>query len=272
MLHGFTIKEGNNLTLRDPYQIFLTIQKTLFLRELNSKMSVGRLGLFWIFFEPFAQVSLFILIRVAIIGRGEGSNFDYATFMAAGFIAFNMFRHTLSDAIGTFKVNKPLFSYKQVKPIDTILSRTLVQMFITGIIVIIFVFIGFIFEYDIRPENLLMVAIGYLWLALFSFAIGLVVAVGSTFYVSIGKFVKVLSFGLLIFSGVFYPLISLPAEAQDVLLYNPLVHFMEMIHGYYIFQLDDRFVDYKYMALWTITPLFVGTWLYIKLEKKIISE
>ena len=257
---------------RKPLQIFLAVTKALFLRELNTKISIGKLGLFWTFFEPFMQVTMFILIRVVIIGRGEGSNFDYAVFMAAGFIAFNMFRHILSGSTGAFAANKGLFSYKQVKPIDTIIARALVQTFITGIIVLMFIFIGFFFQYEFAPENMLMVFFGYLWLLLFSFAVGLVVAVGSTFFVSIGKLVSIFSFGLMIFSAVFYPLISLPVEAQEILLYNPLVHFMEMIHGYYIYELDDRFVDYRYMALWTIIPLFMGTWLYIKLEKRIISE
>jgi len=59
---------------------------------------------------------------------------------------------------------------------------------------------------------------------------------------------------------------------KEILLYNPLVHFMEMIHGNYIYELDDRFVDYKYMLLWTIIPLFMGMSLYMKLEKRIISQ
>lgn len=260
------------MTERKPLQIFLAVEKALFLRELNTRMSVGKLGLFWTFFEPFAQVSMFILIRVIIIGRGEGSNFDYAVFMAVGFIAFNMFRHILSGSTGAFLANKGLFNYKQVKPIDTILARVLVEVFITSIIVLIFLFIGFFFQYNITAENILMVVFGYLWLLLFSFSVGLVVAVGNTFFLSIGKLVGIFSFGLLLFSAVFFPIISLPPEAQEVLLYNPLVHFMEMIHGYYIYELDDRFVDYRYMALWTIIPLFMGMWLYIKLEKRIISE
>lgn len=260
------------MKLRNPIQIFLAVQKALFLREINAKISVGKLGLFWLFFEPFAQISMFILIRVAIIGRGEGSNFNYTVFMAAGFIAFNMFRHILTSSTVTFKVNKGLFSYKQVKPLDTIFANVLVQVFITSIIVLIFVFIGFIFQYDIEPKNLLMVIFGYMWLILFSFSMGLIVAIGNTFFVSVGKFVNIMSFGLLIFSAVFFPIVSLPGEAQNILLYNPLVHFMEMIHGFYVYGLDDRFVDYRYMALWTVTPLFIATWFYIRLEKKIISE
>jgi capsular polysaccharide transport system permease protein len=46
---------------------------------------------------------------------------------------------------------------------------------------------------------------------------------------------------------------------------------MEMIHGFYITGLDDRFVDYHYMLYWTVIPLFIGLWLYVRLEKRIIS-
>jgi len=66
-------------------------------------------------------------------------------------------------------------------------------------------------------------------------------------------------------------LVTLPPAVGHLLLYNPLVHFMEMIHGFYVIGLDDRFVDYEYMALWTIVPLSTGMWLYLKLEKRIIS-
>lgn len=258
-------------TARKPLQIFLAVQKALFLRELNRRMSIGKLGLFWTFFEPFIQITIFIFIRVVAMGRGNESNFDYAVFMASGFIAFNMFRHILSGSTGAFIANKGLFNYKQVKPIDTIIARVLVELFMTSIIVFIFLLIGFYFQYDFVPQNILMVILGYFWLLIFSFSVGLVAAVGNTFFVSVGKFVNIFSFGLLIFSAVFYPIVSLPSEAQEILLYNPLVHFIEMIHGYYIYELNDQFVDYKYMMFWTIIPLFIGTWLYIKLKQKIVS-
>ncbi len=264
------------MTARKPLQIFLAVERALFLRELNTRMSIGKAGIFWTFFEPFFQIFIFISIRVAITsgtgGTEGGSNFDYAVFMASGFIAFNMFKKILTSSTGAFSANKALFSYKQVKPIDTIIGRLLLEVFLTGIIVLLFLFIGFFFQYEIIPQNLVMVVFGYLWLLVFSFSVGLVVAIGNTFFLSIGKFVGIFSFGLLILSAVFYPIASLPPVAQEILLYNPLTHFMEMIHGYYLPELDDRFVDYRYMLLWTITPLFMGMWLYMRLEKRIISE
>lgn len=261
------------MTKRSAIHIFSAVIKALFLRELNMRMSVGKAGLFWTFFEPFAQVSVFILIRVAIHGTsGDTSNYSYAVFMASGFIAFNMFRHILKASSGAFTANRGLFSYKQVKPIDTIIARTLVEVFITGTIITVFLFVGFVLQMDIVPQNIIMVFGSYLWLVLFSFGIGLVVGIGNTFYVSIGRIVNISSFLLLIFSAVFYPVEALPPDVQTWLLYNPLVHFMELIHASYINSLTDRYVDYIYMLEWTIIPIFIGMWLYVRLEKKIISQ
>jgi len=265
------------LRQRSALEIFSAVIKALFLRELEMRFSSGRSGLFWTFFEPFFQIFLFVSLRMVVIesrgGSAGATNFDYAVFMASGFVAFNMFRHILSSSTGAFIANRGLFNYKQVKPIDTVVSRTLLEFFLSSIIMIFFLLIGFFFQHDnYIPQNILMVALGYIWLMVFSFGIGLVIAVGNTFFMSIGKFVGLISFILLLFSAVFFPLISLPPAAQEILLYNPLVHFMEMIHGYWIDALDDRFVDYNYMIAWTVTPLFVGFWLYRKLEKRIISQ
>jgi len=250
--------------------------KALFLRELEMRMSSGKSGIMWTFLEPFLQVFVFIYIRIMIkehSGATVMSLYSYTVFMASGFVVFKMFRQILSKSLGAFTANKALFSYKQVKPIDTIIARVFVEIFLAFCAIIIFIIIGFLFGVDnFIPKNILMVFLAILWLILFSFGIGLVAGIGNFFYMSIGKFVNVFSFILLIFSAVFFPIASLPPIAQHILLYSPLVHFMEMVHGFYLYGLDDRFVDYNYMLYWTLTPIFVGLWLYIRLEKRIISE
>ncbi len=250
--------------------VFFSVQKALFLREMNSKFSTSRLGVFWTFFQPFMQVVAFILIKMFIFGRGD-EHFDYAVFLALNFTAFNMFNGILGKSIGAFKANKALFNYKQVKPIDTIIAGSLVEIFMTGIVYSMFLFVGYYFDFGMEGKNILMVGIGLVWLIVFSFSFALVVAIGNTFYKSIGKIVKIFTFGLMIFSAVFYPVASIPPEGQAILLYNPLVHFMEIIHGSYFHALDTRYVDYTYIAIWTITLLYIGMWLYQRLEKKIIS-
>ena len=264
------------LEKRSSLKIFLSVIRALFLRELEMRFSTGKSGLFWTFFEPFLQIFIFVAIRVAIANShgtsANATNFDFAVFMASGFTAFNMFRHTLSSSAGAFIANQGLFVYKQVKPIDTLISRLLLEFFLTTIILAIFLSIGLLFEYENTiPQNILMVFVSYIWLLFFSFGIGLIVGVGNAFFMSVGKFISILSFGLMILSAVFFPLSSLPPAVQDILLYNPLVHFMEMVHGYWIDELDTSLVSYSYITAWTIIPMFIGIWLYNKLEKRIIS-
>jgi len=258
------------LKARKPLQIFLAVQKALFLRELGMRISVSKTGLFWTFFEPFMQVFVMVLIKVLLFGK-VGENLDFAAFLALNFTAYNMFKNILSKSMGSFTANKGLFVYKQVKPIDTIIARTTVEVFVTGIIILAFVAIGSYFGFDLDVKNLPMVALGFICLILFSFSLGLFVAVGNTFYPSIGKTINISLTFLMFGSAVFYALEMLPVPIQKLLLYNPLTHFMEMIHGYYFYGLNDNFVDYNYMMLWTLFVLYLGLWFYRKLEERIIS-
>ena len=255
---------------RSSLAIFFAVQKALFLREFGMRFSVSKSGLFWTFFEPFFQVFVMVIIKVLLFGRAT-DNFDFAVFLALNFTAYNLFRNILKKSMAAFKANKALFVYKQVKPLDTILARILVEIFITGIIIICFVGIGLYFDFDLNVKNLPMVALGFVALIFLAFSWGLLLAVGNTFYSSIGKTVNILMTFLMFGSAVFYTIEQLPSGLQHLLLLNPLTHFMEMIHGYYFDVLDDRFVDYNYMILWIILPLYLGLWFYQKLEERIIS-
>ena len=147
----------------------------------------------------------------------------------------------------------------------------MIELFITGIIILFFLAIGAYWSYNLEVKNLPMVTLGFLFLILFSLSWAILFSVINTFYSSVGKTIAILMTALMFGSALFYTIEMLPAEFQVMLLYNPLTHFMEMIHGLYFHTLDDKFVDYKYMLLWTIVPLFIGLWFYKKLEDRIIS-
>ncbi|HHD79884.1 MAG TPA: hypothetical protein ENK98_09695 [Epsilonproteobacteria bacterium] len=255
---------------RKPLQIFLAVQKALFLRELGMRFSVSKTGLFWTFFEPFMQVFVMVLIKMVIFGKA-GDNFDFAAFLALNFTAYNMFKNITTKSMGSFTANRGLFIYKQVKPIDTIIGRAMVEVFITGIIILAFIAIGSYFGFDLNIKHLPMVALGFIWLILFSFAFGLFIAVSNTFYPSVGRTLNIFMIFLMFGSAVFYSIDMIPPHLQTFLLYNPLTHFMEMIHGYYFYVLNDQYVDYNYMLLWTLSLLYAGLWFYRRLEERIIS-
>ena len=256
---------------RSSFQIFLDVQKALFFRELGMRFSSGRMGIFWTFFEPFFQILFFVMIKVFIFGRSS-NEFDFTAFIALNFIAFNMFKNIVMKSSGAFKANKNLFVYKQVRPIDTIVARTLVEVFITSIIIIIFFSIALYFGYDTNIKDLTMVTLGFITLLIFAFAFALFVANLIFLEEGIKKVISFLMTALMFTSAIFYTVGMLPVQLQNIILYNPVVHFIELIHGSYFLGLDDRFVSYEYMLLWTMFLLYSGLWIYEKLEKRIISS
>ena len=255
---------------RSSFKIFLAVQNALFLRELAMRFSSGRMGLFWTFFEPFFQIMIFVMIKMMLFGRSSG-NFDFAVFLSLNFIAFNMFKNIVMKSSNAFKANKALFVYKQVKPIDTIVARTAIELFMTSTIIIIFIILGYYFNFDMNIKDLSMVALGFIFLLLFSFSLAVVIAVLNSFMQTVGKLIGFAMTALMFGSAIFYSLDMLAPNLQKILLYNPLTHLMEMIHGSYFKSLDDSLVSYEYVSLWTLSLLYIGLWLYSKLEKRIVA-
>ena len=255
---------------RKPLQIFIAVQKALFLRELDMRFSQSKTGIFWTFFEPFIQVMIMVMIKVFIFSS-KNNSVNFETFLALNFIAYNMFKNIVTQSMGAFTANKALFIYKQVKPIDTILARTLVEVYFTAIVICLFLLLGFYFGYDLSIKNLPMVTVGFIFLLFLAVASSIFIATINTYMSSFGKIINISMTFLMFGSAIFYSIESLPKELQTLLLLNPLTHFMEMIHGYYFYALDDRFVNYNYMMLWSISTLFIGLWFYRYLEERIIS-
>jgi capsular polysaccharide transport system permease protein len=197
---------------------------------------------------------------------------DYPVFLASGFVAYNMFKNIVFKSMNAFAANKGLYVYKQVKPFDTIIARAIVEISITGIVTLLFLFIGWYLGLNIECKNILLVIVAYLWLALFGVSIGILFAVLSFFYENFGKIINLLFLPLFFMSALFYTIDSLPPIVGKILLFNPIVNFMEMIHGNYFYGLNTDNVNYIYMLLWTLFPLFLGLWLYEKAEKKIIMS
>jgi len=257
------------LIYRSSWQVQKSVIYALFLREVNVRFSAGTMGYFWVIFEPLLQISIFVSVKVMLFGSASG--LDYPVFITLGFIGFNFFRHIIDQSMGAFAANKGLYAYKQVKPIDTIISRLLVEFLVTAIIAFIFIMVGFYFGFDMQIENLGMLLLSFIWLTLFAVSFGLFTAVLATFYDSFKKVIKLVLSPLMFVSAIFYSMQDMPQALQEILYYNPLAHFMELIHANYFFVLDDGFVDYNYMLLWTILPLYIGLWSYTRLEKRIIS-
>lgn len=255
---------------RSSFQIFISVVMALFLREVQTRFGTQKLGYFWALFDAMFMVLIFAGLKAAVADKAMPC-VDFPVFLASGFLAFYLWKNIVSRSMNAFSSNTALFAYRQVKPFDTIVARFMLEVLVSVMATIVFVLIGLYLGLDIGVEDFGMVILAVVWLCLFAFSFGLMNAVLSTFYETYGKIINVLMSPLLFVSALMYTVDSLPPVLRELILYNPLVHFIEMIHGYYFAALDTKYVDYTYMFYWTFLPLYFGLFLYVRSEKRILS-
>lgn len=254
---------------RTSFTVFISVIAALFLREIQTRFGTKKLGYLWAVIDPMVKVIIFSAMRLATGTNMQG--IDLPVFLATGILTYNFFSALMTSSMTAFEGNRALFVYRQVKPVDTIFSRFFVEFLVMCATIILFISFGLYFGMDLSVKNFNMVIVAILWLGIFGFALGLLFAVINTFYETFGKIISFISMPLFLLSGMFYTVDSLPPLAQELILYNPVVHFIEMIHGNYFRVLNTDYVDYTYMMWWTVIPLFLGLFFYAKAEKKIIS-
>ncbi len=250
---------------------FFNVIYALFLREIQTRFGTRKMGYFWAIVEPSAQIGVFIAVKLLLF-TSSMPGVDFEVFLASGFLTYNLFKNIVSNSMGAFEANQALFLYAQVKPIHTICARVLVEFLIFVCVSSFFLFLGWYFNLDIVPQDLLLVLLSILWLVLFAFSLGLLFAIIGRFYETFRTIINLIFSPLMFLSAIFYSVEHLPSSAREFVLYNPLVHFIELVHGNYIYVLDTKYVDYTYISLWTIIPLFLSLYFYGKTERKIQSS
>jgi len=256
---------------RTSLEIFKSVVLALFLREVQTRFGTKKLGYFWAVFDAMFMVFIFAGLK-SLISSQSMPGLDFPVFLATSFLAFFLWKNIVLQSMKAFSANKALFAYKQVKPFDTIVTRVFLELLVSSVATLIFVAIGLYIGLDISVKNFNMVMFAVIWMSVFGFAIGLMSAVFTYFYEFYAKVFSIIVTLLFWSSALIYTVDSLPPLVREIILYNPLIHFIEMIHGYYFHSLNTYYVDYEYMLYWTLIPLWIGLFFYIRTEKRILSS
>jgi capsular polysaccharide transport system permease protein len=144
-------------------------------------------------------------------------------------LGFFMFRRTMNIGMSAIQMGKPLFTYRQVKPVDAVLVRSAsegVLMFVIALVI----FIGAaIFGIHVFPDNLFGVLYAFLTLWLLGLGAGLLISIPRTIIAEVGDVVNILMTPAYLLSGVILPIAAVPQPYRDWLLLNPIVHSLEVM-------------------------------------------
>ena len=257
----------------NPVYIFFMVIFALLLMEVQVRFGSKRMGYVWAIIDPMTKVIIFAAIKVLIMDM-DVPGLDFPVFLAISFFWYEFFRRVVASSMTVFRANKSLYNFKRVLPFDALFAMLILEFVVTLLSLIMFMGVLYYLEMDISIQDFRLVFVTIMWFTVFTFAIAIFSAVINSFYKNYQKFITFLFTPLMFVSGLFYAMEMIPSRfdtVKEYLLYNPVLQFMEMLHGNYFRALDTEYVDYNYLMIWTIIPLFLGLFLYRHSEKKIIG-
>jgi capsular polysaccharide transport system permease protein len=201
------------------------------IRELITRFGRENIGFLWIMVEP-----LLFAVLVGYVWRfmkgPEEHGVSIVAFVASGYIPLTLFRHAVTRSVRVFSVNSSLMYHRQIKILDFILVRFLIEV-IGAMMAFVFIaaVLGFLNEFPL-PADVGALILGWFLYCLFTFSLCLILAPLSEMSDVLEKFVPVTAYIIVPFAGTFNMMSWLTPEAQSFVYYSPFVHAMELMrHG-----------------------------------------
>lgn len=257
---------------RSGLAVMIASLHALTMRELQTRFGGYRLGYFWAPLEVASQVFIYLLIFGAVMKRTL-PGIDYSLFLLSGIVPFYMFQKNATRALGAVSANSGLLMYRAVRHIDIVIARCFLELVIYffSFCIILFVMWAF-FDLTISLAHLDIFLLGWVGLFLFSFGLALIMMIIGHYGGEISKFISILFTILYFVSGVVYSVHIVPEPYLSYLMYNPLIHAIEIMRYALSPTYPTYHIDMGYFAKWLVSINFIGLLLYQFCQKDLIRS
>lgn len=230
----------------------------LMFKEFRSRASRGRLGLFWVILDPVTKIIVLSLFWY-LVRRTEISGVHVALFIAVAVVPFTIVSRSLASIASAIGSNQAYYNYPQVKPIDALIARFLLDMWLLAMgAAAIFFALDWFMGLHINLQNILPF-VGVLVLAMaLGFGVSLFTGTYSSLYESFSKVQSLFNRPLLLISAVFYTPNDLPAQARYFISWNPIAQLIEYARYYALGIPLFPEASIVYPAVCALVALFLG--------------
>lgn len=257
---------------RSPIIVTFSVWKALFLREAVGRLSAGRAAWLWLMVEPLVNIVFLLFIFTGFRMHTVGG-INTVVWLMVGMMAFLLFRRTGTQTQNAVDANRGLFTYRQVKPIDTVLMRAALEGFLTTLITVILFAAASLLGVDVVPEDPLLVLVAFLGLWLIGMGFGLITSVVGELVPELGKISGFVMTPLYFASGSMIPLASISQPYRDWLMLNPVAHGLEAARlGFASHYHAPSQLSVAYLYLFALVLIFFGLALHVRYASRMIAQ
>lgn len=257
---------------RSAWEVQRAVLFALLLREMKARVGGQWVGAVWTLFEPLAHTLLLVTV-LGVVAASSLPGVEFPVFLVTGLIPFFLFQNLALRLMDGIDANRGLFSYRQVKPIDTLLSRAVVEALMNLAVYILTLGLLGALGFHIAPAQPLQMLVVNALLIFFGTALGILAAVISHDRARLRSFIRMLFLPLYFASGVLFKVDLLPREYIEWLLWNPLMHLVELSRHSFITQYQPtQGVNLLYPMLFALCTAALGLGLYRVNRQRLIAS
>ncbi len=216
---------------RGQFEIVRAVLFALILREVRGRFGENRLGAFWFVAEPLAHVAAMMAIFSVLRGTAF-HGLEYPVFLVSGLVPFLLFKNIVLKGMEAVNANKGLFAYRQIKPLDTIVSRCIVEfMMMACVYCVIIIGLGLWGGFDVIIHSPLRWVLSILVGLVFSFSLALLFCIVGDALPEIKSLLRLLFMPLYFISAIIFPVWLVPERFMKYILWNPYLHIVDSIRS-----------------------------------------
>ena len=257
---------------RSPWEIQRAVVTALILRELKSRFGAHRLGYIWVPLEPALHMMVLVVVFGFIRQRVQ-AGIDFPVFLIVGLIPYLLFKNISLRTMNAMEANRALFAYRQIKPMDTFVSRAIFESVMMLIVYILMLFFMGALGFSVVPAAPFLLVVIHGMIVLFGLGFGMILSVAVDWLPEVRLFVQIVYLPLYFISGVMFPLTMVPPEILPWIVWNPVLHFVELARSGFFpnYQLSPV-VSWELVVMVTLVSLFLGLAVYYARRTRMVRR
>jgi len=227
------------------------------LRETRTRFGANSFGYLWAIIEPLMMIMTFWILLV-IVGRDAPYGMDQYTFIASGIVPYTLFATTANRVAESINGNRPLLYYPHVQPLDLVFARAILELATYGGVFIILLGGHALYHQSFSIDSALVTCVGLVISGMLGMSLGMVFCMLGQYSKFVDRFRGFFFRPFFWISGIFFTLNDLPEEGRAVILFNPVVHCVEMVRDGWFATYSARHIDISYPLYFILALGFIG--------------
>lgn len=238
-------------------------------RDLRGRYKASVLGFLWTFLNPLFQLFVYTMV-FSVIMRANIE--DFYIYLFIGLVPWNFFNASLaggaSCVVAQENLIKKIYFPRLVLPI-TYVTSAFVNMLLTFIIIfVVLIFSG-------HGINFLAICfLPVIFLIEYVFALGMCMLTSAltVYFRDMEYILNIFAMAWMYLSPIMYTTEMVPEDLRPIFKLNPMTAIIEAYHEILYYKMIPQISTLGSAIVWGIVFLFLGIWIFEKLQKKFVEE